>query len=90
MTASLDLRLLDLLGIEYIAVLIAKNKREKEYKDLVYSYIADTINLVPQRKYRTMSLSDILSEKREEKSGRSGDDIVKSIFKKHGLRYEPS
>ena len=83
--------MLKLLGVEYINVLVLTYKAETEKHDYIAAYIADSINLVPQNKYRTDSLKDLLFSDSENKHfDRSGDEIAADIIKKYGLNIDES
>ena len=83
--------MLELLGVEYINVLVLTYKADTEKHDYIAAFIGDSINLIPQNKYRTDTLKDVLfADPEYKRSDRSGDEIAADIIKKYGLKVDES
>jgi DNA-binding cell septation regulator SpoVG len=60
---------------------MALESSEWEYR----YYVADSLQAMPQNKYKVHSLKEILHPKEEDT--RSGDDIAEDVMRKAGLTF---
>lgn len=79
------MKLLDLLGVEYIISYVRGISYKEQRTEFILAYISEEINALAQGAHLTTRLIDLLQDKPTD-SGKSGDEIAAAFIKKHKLK----
>lgn len=70
--------------MRYVVARLEEYSREMTYR----FYIANSLQNIPQGKYTTKTLYDLMYEPTEEDDEKSGDEIAFDIIMRAGLSFE--